>query len=250
MTKNALIMVLLAVLSILPASKAAAANIAGVPVLMYHKVGNIPANPAVISLENFDRHMSYLARNAYSPLTMDGLYNYLHGKKSKLPVKPVVITFDDGYRDIYEDVLPVLKKYHLKATLFLIASKVNKVFTTRELQEMQRQGLEIYSHTYSHADLATLDEKRQEKEIASAKEVLTRLTGKKQVYFAYPLGHYNPTTLRILKKHGYKMAFTNQKGWAGQADDPLLLKRIYLGNMIPFSAFKERLNNPKYKLAN
>ena len=82
----------------------------GVPVLMYHMIGDEEGNPAVMSEENFQWQMAYLAENGYHPITMQELYDYVT-KEAPLPEKPVCITFDDGYEDNYRIVYPLMKSY-------------------------------------------------------------------------------------------------------------------------------------------
>lgn len=220
-----------------------------IPVLMYHSVSNIPNNAAVISPVNFEKQMQFLAQNGYHTLTLDELYSYLSNNTYKLPSKPIVITFDDGYRDTFTTVLPILKKNDFKAALFLITSKIDKhIFSLAELEDMSLNGMSVYSHTYNHADLKSLSTKKQEFEIATAEQTLKNVFGKKPLYFCPPYSHYNNNTLKILKKRGYKMSFTNLPGWVKKGDNPFALKRVYVGNNLTLTAFKERIQNPNYTL--
>jgi peptidoglycan/xylan/chitin deacetylase (PgdA/CDA1 family) len=221
----------------------------GIPVLMYHSVQNIPNNAAVISTKNFGLQMKYLADNGYKTLTLDQLNAFLSDKNFSFPKKSVVLTFDDGYKDTYTTVMPILQKYNFKASLFLVTNKIKKnVFTSEEIKTMQKNGINTYSHTLSHPDLKSLSSIQQEKEIIQSESVLKSMGIKHSLYFCYPYSYFNNTTIKLIKKHGYKMAFTNYPGWVNPGDNPLTLKRVYIGNTVSLSDFKERMQKPNYAL--
>ena len=90
----------------------------GIPVLMYHKIGDDKDNDAVIREDLFREQMKFLKDNGYNPLTMDQLYDYVVNGAA-VPEKPVVLTFDDGYADTYSIVYPLMKEYGFAATVFV-----------------------------------------------------------------------------------------------------------------------------------
>ena len=90
----------------------------GIPVLMYHKIGDDKDNDAVIREDLFREQMKFLKDNGYNPLTMDQLYDYVVNGAA-VPEKPVVLTFDDGYADTYSIVYPIMKEYGFAATVFI-----------------------------------------------------------------------------------------------------------------------------------
>lgn len=217
----------------------------GVPVLMYHKIGDEPNNDAVISREKFLEQMNYLHRNGYHPISLEELYAYLT-RGQKLPPRPVVITFDDGYRDTYEVALPVLKQYGFKSVLFIPGMQVGKRLSREELLEMRAAGMEIAAHGFYHRPLGALSPREQEEEIKKSKEILDQTLGQDTRFFCYPNGSYNRETLRILREAGFVMAFTMEPGWAKPGDDLLTLKRIWMGNRINPAHLQERLTREDY----
>ncbi|HHW42456.1 MAG TPA: polysaccharide deacetylase family protein [Desulfotomaculum sp.] len=218
---------------------------AGVPVLMYHKIGPEKNNDAVISPERFREHMAYLYEQNYRPISLDELYAYLnHG--AGLPPKPVVITFDDGYRDTYEIALPLLKRYKFKSVLFIPGMEVGKSFTRDELLDMKGSGMEVAAHGQTHRPLAKLSPREQEEEISRVKESLDSVLEQDTRYFCYPYGSYDQNTMEILRKKGFRLAFTMQPGWVQPGDNPLALHRIWVGNSIDLRRLEERLTRENY----
>jgi peptidoglycan/xylan/chitin deacetylase (PgdA/CDA1 family) len=219
----------------------------GVPVLMYHSIGAEQGNDAVISKEHFSEQMAFLYNNHFHPISLDELYLYLQGK-GDLPVKPVVLTFDDGYRDTYDVVFPILRQYGFKSTLFIPASFVGPRLSWQELKEMKAAGMEIAAHSLTHRDLGQMTVEEQANEINKSKEILDKNLEQNTVYFAYPNGSYNQITLKLLEKQGYRFSFTINPGWVKPGDQPLSLNRVWVGNQVDIQHFQERITRMDYSI--
>lgn len=219
----------------------------GVPVLMYHSISQEKNNDAVISPERFTDQMEFLYKEGYNPVSLEQLYDYLTGQKG-LPSKPVVITFDDGYRDTYEIALPVLKRYGFKSTLFIITADAERRLTWKELAEMKAAGMDIASHSYTHRELGGMNPQQQAEEIVKSKEALDRNLKQDTRFFSFPNSSYSPETLRLLQEKGFKLAVTTEPGWAKPSDYPLALKRIWVGNSVEIHHFSERLTKEDYSI--
>lgn len=219
----------------------------GVPVLMYHSIGEEKNNDAVISRERFVAQMAYLYQNNYHPISLEDLYGYLSMKRA-LPPRPVVITFDDGYRDTYEVAFPVLKQYGFKSVLFIPAGTVGQILSWTELKEMKAAGMEIASHSLSHRSLSDLSIEEQMAEIRKSKELLDHYLGQETKYFCYPNGSYTQKTLQLLRDGGVILAVTIDPGWVKPGDDPLTLRRIWMGNTVELRNLEERLTRADYPL--
>jgi peptidoglycan/xylan/chitin deacetylase (PgdA/CDA1 family) len=222
----------------------------GVPVLMYHSIGVEEGNPIKMPAEQFDAEMKYIKDQGYTTLTMDELYNYFENSVP-IPDKSVVITLDDGYVDNYTGAFPILKKYGLKATIFMITSAVDTnpgFLTSAQLQEMEKYGIEIESHTVTHPDLDTLSYSKQLSELTESKAALEKILGRTVEYVAYPTGKYNDDTLKAVKAAGYKMAFTTNGRWSDKSDGILTLDRVYVSTFHSMSVFNTRLTNPNYPI--
>ena len=114
----------------------------GIPVLMYHKIGDDKDNDAVIREDLFREQMKFLKDNGYNPLTMDQLYEYVVNGAA-VPEKPVVLTFDDGYADTYSIVYPLMKEYGFAATVFINPGDVGTRLTWDQVREMHKNGITI-----------------------------------------------------------------------------------------------------------
>lgn len=222
----------------------------GVSILMYHMIGDIQNNAAVMTEANLRLQMNYLRDHGYHPITMQELYDYIT-KGAPLPEKPVCITFDDGYLDSYTIVYPLMKEYGFPWTLFLITDDVGKPYnrmTWDQLKEMaDSHTVTIANHTLSHPKLHNLaTAKEKEKEIVEANEALKYHLGIDNAWLAYPYGDYDDQVVEICKKAGIKMAVTTDSGRVHVGSYPYELKRVYVGNDISLARFSERLNKDNY----
>ncbi len=220
----------------------------GVPVLMYHSIGVESGNPIVMPPEQFDTEMKYIKDQGYTTLTLDELYDYFENKVA-VPDKSIVITLDDGYENNYTEAFPILKKYGLKATIFMVTSVIDvnpNCLTSAQLKEMDKAGIDIESHTATHPDLDTLSYAQQLAELKESKAVLEKLLGRPVKYVAYPTGKYNDDTLKAVQEAGYRMAFTTNGRWSDKSDGILTLDRVYISTFHSMSVFKTRLTNPNY----
>lgn len=222
----------------------------GVSVLMYHMIGDMKNNAAVMTEANLRRQMQYLKDYDYHPITMQELYDYV-SKGSPLPSRPVCITFDDGYADSYTIVYPMMKEFGFPWTLFLITDDVEKSYnrmTWDQLKEMADSGtVTIANHTLSHPKLHNLaTRKEKENEIIGANQALKYRLGIDNEWLAYPYGDYDDEVIDICIKAGIKMAVTTDAGRVHVGSYPYELKRVYIGNDVSMARYAERLNNDNY----
>ena len=222
----------------------------GVPVLMYHSIAVEKGNPIRMPVEQFDKEMKYIKDQGYTTLTLKELYDYFENKVP-IPDKSIVITLDDGYEDNYTAAFPVLKKYALKATVFMVTSTIDvnpNCLTSAQLKEMDKAGIDIESHTVTHRDLDSLSYDEQLAELKDSKAALEKLLGRSVDYVAYPTGKYNDDTIKAVTAAGYKMAFTTNGRWSDKSDGILTLDRVYISTFHSMDVFKDRLTNPDYSV--
>ena len=222
----------------------------GVSILMYHMIGDMKNNSAVMTEDNLRIQMQYLKDHGYHPITMQELYDYVT-KGEKLPSKPVCITFDDGYLDSYTIVYPMMKEFGYPLTLFLITDDVGKSYnrmTWEQLKEMADSGaVTIANHTLSHPKLHNLPTRAEkENEIIGANKALKYHLGIDNLWFAYPYGDYDDEVIDICKKAGIKLAVTTDAGRVHVGSYPYDLKRVYIGNNVSLARFMERLTKDNY----
>lgn len=202
-------------------------KIGGVSVMNYHAVNDINHSSLVVTTSDFRDDMKYLANNGYTSITMDELYNYLVHNES-LPDKPVLITFDDGYTDNYTNAFPILKEYHMQATLFMIGDAIgtDRFLSAEQLKEMDANGFHIEAHTYSHKRLTNLDDMTLQADLAKSRTVLESLLQRPIRYLAYPQGFNNELVQQRTKNAGYLMAFTVAPGTVKPGDNLFALNRL------------------------
>ena len=157
-----------------------------IPVLLYHDVQyEYAPDRAVITVtpSRFEEHVATLLNNGYTPISFEDAYNASNGRFT-MPEKPVIISFDDGYDTNYKYAFPIIKKYGVKTTIFVVVGTVGQVignnghFTWEQAREMQNSGLvSIQSHTYSHFDLTTLDEFSLLRELRLSKYLVEKNLG-------------------------------------------------------------------------
>ena len=228
-----------------------------IPVLMYHHLLKDDENPykdngAVLSVETFREHMSFLYKNGYYTVGLNELEMFVRGEIN-LPGRSVLITFDDGYKSNYEYAYPILKEYGFKAAIFLISSwNTDEIvsFDAGDLQylswneiEGSRDVFEYASHTH---DLHRLDENGQGYLVTRPldeirQDLETSMKTLDTAYLAYPYGHYNKQTLKILKKLGYRMAFTVKPGRVRPGNSLLELSRYAIFPGISQEDFKRMI---------
>jgi len=214
-----------------------------VPILFYHKVNYPPREVKIKGLYvtpfSFHWQMKYLKWRGYTSLSLDELYEGLQGK-GKLPPKPIIITFDDGYRDNYLYAFPILKRFGFKATIFIITRDVGghsgwedseetleeSLLSWEEIEEMHRQGMDFQAHTHSHVNLNKLDDERIAAELKTSKTILEERLHKKVNFLCYPNGVFDERIKEITQKCGYWGGITTKRGMVNEDSDWFALKRI------------------------
>lgn len=200
-----------------------------IPVIMYHSIDyNDKLTKLSVSPESFARQMEFLSKHHYNVVGLDKVASYLE-KKEKVPPKTVAITFDDGFYNNYKYAYPVLKKYNLPATIFIITGWVGKpgYVGWNELREMADSGLiTIGSHTKSHLWLPAMGTRFLKKELEESKEILEQKLNRKVDTFCYPVGAFDKRVKDAVKKAGYVCAAATNPGRFAPSDDIYEIKRI------------------------
>jgi len=208
-----------------------------VPVLMYHhllppaEAKKINAVWLSVSPEIFDQQLSYLQKKGYQTISLAQLMTGL--PNNSLPAKPVVLTFDDGYRELFANLYPLLQKYNFKATLFLISQSLGgeRYLDWWQVREMVSSGLvEVGDHTLSHPSLIKDGEAEESNQILGARNILEQNLGQAVKVFAYPYGNYNQTSEKILQEGGFVAAVTTKRGNPVCVGLPYEISRIRVGS--------------------
>jgi len=210
-----------------------------VPILMYHYIRPAPSiytdylgYRLTVTPGDFTAQMDWLATSGYRPVDFNDLRAYFSGAMP-LPAKPVVITLDDGYADLYTAAYPILLAHKFKAVAYIVTSFVgqSRYVSAAQVLEMDHNGIEIASHTVDHANLAKASLYWAEAQLTSSKTWLENLTGHSVVDFAYPSGKYSATAVAALQATGYDTATTELPGTVHSRADRYLWtrERVYGG---------------------
>jgi len=208
-----------------------------IPILLYHyvEINSDPKDTIRISLtiprNVFEKQIQSLLSEGYTFLTVSEVGKILDGKMA-MPGKAVVLTFDDGYRDFYTDVFPLLQFYNIKATLFVVSGFLNHSnnITNEQLSDIVKSGLvEIGGHTVNHASLTSLSKERAKWEIEEDKKILEQKFGIKMTSFAYPYGLFDEDVANIVKDAGYLQAVSVIRGNEQTKSNRYFLFRIRPG---------------------
>jgi peptidoglycan/xylan/chitin deacetylase (PgdA/CDA1 family) len=196
-----------------------------VPVLVYHVIGAPTGAPGLeglyVSPAELRAQVGWLARAGWHPVTLDRvLVHWRTG--APLPPKPVVLTFDDGYPGDWRYALPILRAHRFPAVLNL---QIGNLVPAR-VRAFVRAGWQIASHTFTHPDLTTVDDRTMVREVLHSRLWLERTFGIHVDVFCYPFGRYDPRVVKAVRLAGYAAAETENLGWASPADGLYTLDRV------------------------
>jgi len=202
-----------------------------VPILEYHVLGAAPADAPYpelyVSRPDFRRQMSWLDRNGFEAVTLEQVEAAWY-RSGTLPPKPVVISFDDGYRPQFTFALPQLRRHGWAGVLNLKAEGLD--LYRSNVEAMLDAGWELASHTIHHSDLTTLDPEALREEVAGSRELLRREYGVPVKNFCYPSGRFDETVIAALQAAGYVGATTEIPGYANRGKPYELARFEILGS--------------------
>jgi peptidoglycan/xylan/chitin deacetylase (PgdA/CDA1 family) len=208
-----------------------------VPILMYHSVNPNahPKNRLVVSANSFKRQMHFLKSCHYNVIPLESVARLIKDRK-KLPPKTVAITFDDGYKDVYVYAFPILRKYNLPATIFIIVNEIGRPQQDRlnwdEIDKMQESGIiDFGSHCLGPEPLVNIkSEGIIREEIFDSKRALEARLGSPILAFSYPEGKFNDKIRQLVIGAGYRVAVTTKPGKSFPNDDIFALKRLRISS--------------------
>jgi len=203
-----------------------------VPILMYHSVNPLAQkeNRLAVTDELFERQMRFLKEHNYNVVKLEDLAGLLKAKK-RIPPKTLAITFDDGYKDNFIYAYPILKKYRIPATIFIIIQEVGRVQNDRlswiEIRQMHDSGLIAFgSHAVGPDPLYKMkSESDLRHQIFDSKKMLEERLGSEVTVFSYPEGMFDRHMQELVQAAGYKMAVATHPGSRFSNEDLFALKR-------------------------
>lgn len=206
-----------------------------VPILMYHYVSVPPPNADIYRLDlsvtpdRFATHLLALSSTGYTTISLYDLLAHLT-QGTPLPQKPVILSFDDGYRDNYENAFPLLQEFGMTATFFVVTDYINEglsAYLTWEMaREMQAAGMHIESHARTHVDLRNRKDSFLIWQALGSVETIESELGMRPRFITYPSGHYDANTIRIFKDIDFWAGLTTIQGATHSTDNLFQLKRV------------------------
>jgi peptidoglycan/xylan/chitin deacetylase (PgdA/CDA1 family) len=190
------------------------------PILMFHYIKDVPADSPdqlgyklSFSPDKLEQFLIFFQKNNIKTLTFWDLKNIIENKKP-FPEKAIILTFDDGHLDHYQNAFRILKKHKMKGVFFIISDKPDhdsNYATWEQIKEMAENEQEIASHTVSHFDLSTLSDEKIKHELETSKKTIEDKIGKPVISLCYPAGKYDNRVIKVAKEN-YLFARTTQPG--------------------------------------
>ncbi len=208
-----------------------------IPIIIYHYVEVVTdkkdfiRKSLSITPEEFESQIRYLQQKGYQTIFVKEIPNIVSGKIN-LGNNLIALNFDDGYRDFYTDVYPILLKYKIKATVYIVPAFIGggNYMTQQQIKEIYQSGLvEIGAHTLNHIDLPSVSLEDAQKEIIESKEYIENTFGVSVESFCYPYGFYNDKIVSIVKAAGYTTAVSEALGTTQSANNLFYLSRMRVG---------------------
>lgn len=218
-----------------------------IPILMYHGVEPESSDYLTIGVEQFDRQIAHLAE-AYSPVRLSEVIQRLSPssraarRATPLPDNPVLVSFDDAYRNNLEYAVPILRRHEVWAIFFVITSQIGGTnrwnhkarrildhMNREELLQLHDAGFELGSHTVTHQRLSKLPTDEIESELRDSARTLAEVTGERPTAISYPYGDADERCRDICANH-YDFGFgTVRDGVFDWREQATQIRRIYVG---------------------
>jgi len=215
-----------------------------VPVLLYHQIAplphkKIPFRGLWVHPDKFRTQMRWLKRLGYQGLSLRNAMPYIKGEKTG---KVAVITFDDGFLNVYENALPILSEFGFTATNYFVANQIggsniwDKVtgvplspcMSLAQMREWAELGHEVGAHTLDHVNLEQTPDAEAKRQIEQSKIKLEDMLGEAVTNFAYPYGGNFPIHREMCREAGFETATTTVRARARASDDPFGMPRVYV----------------------
>jgi len=232
----------------------------GVPPFKTHPPPGFPDVPTeadryTLDTKDFTAQLDFLDQNGYHVVPLADLVDYLKGSRADLPPRPVVITVDDGYLSTYKEIFPLMRERKLPFTFFIYPQIVNvgkNYVTWAQVMEMADAGVDIESHTFTHALLTlqmhkdfTAEDYAQflRHELLDSKTLIEAKTGKPVRFIAYPYSNVDFAVQRAARQYGYEGALYDQmtKAFIKPSTSPMSLVRFPILHDTSLDQFKAAL---------
>jgi peptidoglycan/xylan/chitin deacetylase (PgdA/CDA1 family) len=228
-----------------------------VPILLYHDVSpvvNDGLGEYAVTPEIFSQHIRWLRRSGRETVRLDELVAQREGG-TRLPERPVIITFDDGFRSCFEYAVPVLEQAGYTAVFFLVAGLVgaesawhvqahrrpSPLMGWDAIRRLRERGFSFGSHTLSHRRLPTTPSAICSDELTRSRLLLEQRLEQPVLDLAYPYGGVDARVRELVREAGYRSACTSRPAVALEVDDLLLLPRLPVRRSTSLRDFRQLL---------
>lgn len=232
-----------------------------IKVLMYHRVLWEKPEEEVkwhyVTATEFENHMKWLDRFGYTTITFTDYLLYQLGDLS-LPKKPIIITFDDGYHDTFENAIPIMLKYNMRGVIFVMGNRSMRranwddpeiendclLMNDDQIRMAESFGFEIGAHSMNHLDLISINDEDLGHEIMWSKFQIEQILGKPIYSFAYPYGRVDERVQMAALEAGFRFACGVYTGPAWFGENNFDIRRIAIGDEIGSLTFLLRVLTP------
>jgi peptidoglycan/xylan/chitin deacetylase (PgdA/CDA1 family) len=188
--------------------------------LCYHQIEPVASGRYSLSSNNFRKHLEYLRSRNFQSLDSKELEDFFEGRLNQTGSNTVIITFDDGFKTVYDFAFPIMKEFGFKGIVCVYPDFIGakNAMTWGQLKELLKEGWSVESHSMSHSNLAKTKETADtnstffHKEILLSKQLIEERLGNKVRFMVWPYGCYTTKTVEFAKKAGYTGAITVDRG--------------------------------------
>jgi glycosyltransferase involved in cell wall biosynthesis/peptidoglycan/xylan/chitin deacetylase (PgdA/CDA1 family) len=235
-----------------------------IPILMYHRIAD--SGPSALAPyrthpRDFEQQIRWLRRRGYYSVSIDQWTDAMR-TNTPMPGRPIVFTFDDGYRDFADNAWPILDRHGFSALIFLVAGKVGGVadwdasygvaaplLDWDDVRKLASEGVDFGSHTLNHRILDAISADQIREECAGSRTLLEGKLGRPIAAFSYPWGIYNEGIRRIVCDSGYRVTMAGHGRFSRLADDPFALPRLEVLGSFSLRDFERLLDNQTSRTA-
>lgn len=220
-----------------------------IPILMYHEVATPEhleeiaqktQRTFIVTIEQFETQMEWLVRNGFNAISLSDLLQLQSGARVLRPnEKPIIITFDDGFSGNYLHAFPILRRLNLTATIFAVVNRIGTPFylTWEEMKTMATDGIDIQSHTMTHALLGQASMGQLIYELRESKREIENKLGTPVHFISLPHGSCHPQFAKVAREYGYHGGCTSEIAYAGSHHSAFTLPRICVNSQYDLATF-------------
>ena len=229
-------------------------------VLLYHRIvaddSQNRGSEICLPQSTFRRHLEYLDRLGFTTITFED-YNLCMKGELNFPKKPIILSFDDGYADTFEQAFPLIQEFGMRGVVFVLGDRTIRVnwwdrdlavptplLQDHQILELHEAGWEIGSHALTHKPLLHLSKEEMWEEVSRSRMNLEIMLNRPVVSFAYPFGQVTPVIKQIVKDGGYIFGCAAWTGPRFIEEDPLEVRRVTVNERIGLPGFLFQVLGP------